>query len=117
MQTQRLTDRQVNNRLITVHTTSSGTIRVTGGSSDIAINGETVNGACITKIWWGVSRNLISNAQSWTITRNSNTLLVLPHSGQLFFGLDNLIQIDKAYDIVATLNGPSGFLMMELQKE
>ena len=117
MQTQRLTDRQVNNGLITVHTASSGTIRVTGDSSDIKIDNEVVTGACITKVWWGVSRNLTSNAQNWTVTRNGNVLLVLPHSGYLEFGQDNILKIDKTYDIVMTLNGPSGFLMLELQKE
>ena len=59
MEQHRSTDRKVQNRIISVHSNSNTTIVVPGGYgvSDIAVEGETVTGACIVQAWWGVGEN------------------------------------------------------------
>lgn len=76
---------------------------------------ETINSVNIVNLAWTVPA-----AQTWTITRGANTIIVLGGNGQLDLQTDGLI-IDSVGDepqanIVCTLSGGTGTLIVKAHK-
>lgn len=103
------------NKRVVLHFTATGSVNVAGNStsSDIATGDEVLTGAYIRRIWWGCN----AAAATWTVQRGSNTVVVLNGSGSMDFSeAGSPIIGSSTSNVVATLAGGAGFIMIDLAK-
>jgi hypothetical protein len=99
-------------------TATAANVVIVGNSaaSNIALTGETLTGATISKVNWGIANNATAY---WLVQRNSNTVLVLSGTNELATLSQGMpLTQDAAANLVITLVGASavGHIMIELKK-
>lgn len=98
--------------------TSNTTLTIAGNSSvsNIAMTGETVAGAAITRAWCGSSSG---NGAYWSVARGANTVAVLDSTAFIdYAGNGVTLDLDSTGTLVVTINGGTlvGTLILELKK-
>lgn len=100
---------------VVLHFTTTGSANIAGNNStsDVALSNEVLTGAYIRRVWWGTD----AAGASWTVKRGSNTVLVLNGSGQMDFSESgSAIVGNNSSNVVCTLAGGNGFIMVDLAK-
>lgn len=94
------------------HDTANATYVVVGNNSvsNIASGAEIVDSAAIRRVVWG------TDTGQWTVKRGSNTVLVLSGTNELLLNGMSLGK-DSTANVVITLSGGTGFIMVELAKK
>lgn len=103
---------------IVIHTDATGYLNLNGGTFGANVAGETVSEMTISKIVW-------SNANaggSWTIARGGNTVFTAHRdNGTVDFQEEGLpLEVstgDKVANLVFTLAGSAGNLLIKLRKK
>lgn len=103
----------------TLHYTANATDVIVGafGVSAIAGTNETVSGAIITQVVWGLG-GAADGVGYWTIKRGTNTVAVLSGTGKIDF-IDSGVPITlfPADTLVVERTGSTtGFIIIEVQK-
>jgi hypothetical protein len=98
-----------------IHLVANATITVAGvaPTSNVAVGTETVVGATIRKVWWGVA----DASTYWTVKRGANTVLVLNNSGFADFSSGATLGMDGTATIVLEKTGAgTGYIAVEFKK-
>lgn len=102
------------NGTVITHDTANSTYVVVGNNSVSNIastNTEVVDSATIRRVVWGTD-----GTGYWTVKRGANTILVLNGTNELLLnGMS--INKDKSANVVVSLSGGTGFIMLELAKQ
>lgn len=100
----------------TILFTANTTLVVAGNTSvsSIAVDDEIITGATINQAWCGSP----SGASAyWEVKRGANTVAVLDSTAYIdYAGNGGAITLDQSANVVVTLVGTTGTLMLELQK-
>jgi hypothetical protein len=84
-------------------------------TSNVAMAGETIAGATISQIFWGLAN---STTGYWTVKRGANTILILNGTGYLDFAGNGLAAIEDSGANVSfsITDNAVGTIRVELQK-
>jgi len=102
---------------VVITATSNATYVVAGNTStsNVAMAGETIAGATISQIFWGLAN---TTTGYWTVRRGANTILILNGTGYLDFAGNGLAAIEDAGANVSfsITDNAVGTIRVELQK-
>lgn len=104
------------NKSVSVLFTSSSILTVPGaeGVSDLAIDGEILTGVTIKRALHG---SISGGGSYWTVARGANTVAIYDGSGLTdYAGNGFSMDLDSGANLVVTLTGTTGTLILELGK-